>query len=166
MTPKVSSENKDVPSTPPCVSPLAPATVRPGLAPRVARGVLPSLCCETCRGSQRTCGSPTREPTGKRSRRKGAKMLGGRRELVFWDCLGKDGFGGGGCRRDKANRAEISKPFFKSELALCCFRLELFSVGASLDPFCSWEQMRNNCSQEEKSNLPKSKRRKVISLKR
>ena len=54
----------------------------------------------------------------------------------------------------RANRAEISKPFFKSELALCCFRLELLSVGASLYLFCSWEQMRNN------------KRRKVISLKR
>lgn len=102
MTPKVSSENKDVPSTPPCASPLAPATVRPGLAPRVSHGVLPSLCCETFRRSKRTCDSPTREPTGKRSRRKGAKMLGDRRKLVYWDCLGKDGFGGGGFRREKS----------------------------------------------------------------
>ena len=152
MTPKASSEDTDLPSTPP-----APATVRPALAPRVPHRVLPSLRWEKCSRSQKTCDSPTREPIGKGSRGNGAKMLGDRRKLVYWDCLGKDGFGGGGCRGDEANRAEISKPFFKSELALCCFRLELLSVGASLDPFCSWEQMR-----KEKSNLPQKMRGLIL----
>lgn len=32
------------------------------------------------------------------------------------------------CGGDRANTAEISKPLLKSELALCSFRLEVFSV--------------------------------------